>query len=269
MVGKKRIWLAKGVTKKTLLKFLLKLRKKIKRSTLKRRRSTTKQKEIKPAMFGENVARSIIDNAALSLASKALINSSVKPSGAVDTDKVDKDIKAIKALIKANDGGKGAVIDYKGVKVGYKELEQLEAMNGSIVQQLKGAEEKVKVKDEEVKAAKEGENAAKAELELGKRIQKLNDRISKAKTNVLDIARKTLTKENTGKPLGKYLTEKAKQYKIEGKTIPELLEPVVYRMINDDDVFRVRKCCRGRKRGKKIETKIERCKEVTKRKFRS
>jgi len=34
MVGKKRIWLAKGVTKKTLLKFLLKLRKKIKKASV-------------------------------------------------------------------------------------------------------------------------------------------------------------------------------------------------------------------------------------------
>ena len=72
MVGKKRIWLAKGVTKKTLLKFLLKLRKKIKKATMKKRRSTTKKKEIKPAVFGENVARSLIGDPTFNIASRAL-----------------------------------------------------------------------------------------------------------------------------------------------------------------------------------------------------
>jgi hypothetical protein len=81
LLGKKKVWLDKSVTKKTLLKFLRKLKKKAgtKKKVKTQRRRRVVEKEIVPRTFIEPTSRTIIGDTALRLASQALVNSSRPP----------------------------------------------------------------------------------------------------------------------------------------------------------------------------------------------
>lgn len=89
IVGKKRIWLGKGVTKKTLMKFLMRRRKKM----APRKKSTKKiLGEIKQAMHMPGGVKSWASDPASLLANKLAM--SLSKDGKVDTDKIVNDVVA-------------------------------------------------------------------------------------------------------------------------------------------------------------------------------
>jgi len=234
MVGKKRIWLAKGVTRKTLLKFLLKLRKKNKRSTSKRRKSTTKKKvQFKPAVFGENIA--------LSLASKAIMNSQAKaPSDKKELEelqkKVDKLLETKKddKLMIAGAKPEDQYIDMgDGVVVRRNDLErfrvQLHAQSKEQEKKDTAAKKGVSEAEQKTAAAIKNKNDA---VKFSKQTIDLERAIPVAELNLGKVGKETLEKraKKRGKTLGVYLKDMAKYYGVSGKdgkeTIAALLEPV-------------------------------------------